>query len=139
MSRYRFALMLDHVGMRRAEHDIDRIGVRRQDRRQGVHDVFDSLVGRQQSKGEDDRLAVQPETILAAASCGDFGDAVRNQIDLVGRNAMDAFEQVDAGLAHHDQPLGQTGEFLEHRALRWIWFREDRVQRRDDRHAQVAQ
>ncbi len=57
------ALFPYEVGMRRAEHDIDRIGPAFQDRRHGVNDDFDALVGRQQPKRQQDALVLESELL----------------------------------------------------------------------------
>ena len=135
----RFAFTLDDVRMRRAEHDVDGVGMSGENRRQRIDDVLDALVWRQQPEGQDDRLPVQAEAVFAAAAGGNVRNAVRNQIDLIRGNAVHPLEQLGAGLAHHNQPLRQPRQLLEHQALRRIRFGQDRVQRRDDRHAQVPQ
>ena len=55
------ALIANQIGMRRAEHDIDRIGPRFQDRRHGVDHDFDALVGGQQAECQNDRPAAETE------------------------------------------------------------------------------
>ena len=135
----RLTLTLDDMGMRRAEHDVDGLGMNGEDRGQRIDDVLDALVWRQQPEGQDDGLPVQAEAFFAAAAGRNLRNAVRDQIDLIRGNAMHPFEQLGAGLAHHDQPLRQPRQLLEHHALRRIRFRQDRVQRRDDRHPQVSQ
>jgi hypothetical protein len=64
---------------------------------------------------------------------------VRNQIDLIHRYAMHPLQQLGAGPAHHDQPLRQAGQLLEHCALRRIRVGQDGVQCRGDGHAQGSQ
>ena len=55
------ALVSNQVGMRRAEHHIDRIRTPFQNRRHGVDHDFDALVGRQQAEGQNDRSAGKSE------------------------------------------------------------------------------
>ena len=54
----------------------------REDRRQRVDDVLDPLVRREQPEGQDHRLALDAEPVLAAARDGHARDAVRDQVDL---------------------------------------------------------
>ena len=60
------AVVLLDVRMRGAEHDVDGVGMAREDRGQRVDDVLDALVGREQAEGEDHRLALDAELVLAA-------------------------------------------------------------------------
>ena len=57
-----------HVGMGRAEHDVDGLGMAREDRRQRVDHVLDALVGRQQAKRQEHRFAADTELMLSIAA-----------------------------------------------------------------------
>jgi hypothetical protein len=48
-------------------------------------------------------------------------------------------EECRAVAAHHDNSLGEANERVHHGALHGIWLGEDRVERRDDRHPEIAQ
>ena len=64
---------------------------------------------------------------------------MRDHIDLVFRYAVHAMEQRGAVRAHNDEPFGEPGELVHAAALHGIGLAEDGVQRRHDRHAQLAQ
>ena len=55
------------------------------------------------------------------------------------RHAVDVAQQRGAVGAHDDQALRERGQLVHHRALRRVGLGEDGVQRRHDRHAQLAQ
>jgi hypothetical protein len=135
----RLALVLAHVRVRGAEHDVDRVRPRRHDARQRLDDVLDALVGRQQPESQEHRAPVDAEPPLALSAVGHVRDAVRDHVDRGARHAMDRCEQLGAVLAHHHQPLRELRQLVDHAALRQAGLAQDRVQRRHDRHAQLAQ
>jgi len=98
------AVVAQHVGVGRAEDDVDDVGVLFQDGRQGLDDRLDALVGRQQAEGQEHSLALHAKVVLVEARVneGHVGDAVGN---LVRRDAIDALQKARAALAHDDNPL----------------------------------
>ena len=76
---------------------------------------------------------------MLSSLAGTLGDAVRNDVDAVRRDAVDVGQRAGAEAAHHHQPLGGLGDLFDHAALRQARPGEDGVQGRDDRHAQLAQ
>jgi hypothetical protein len=133
------AVALPHVGMRGSEHDVDRVGVPLEDRRQRVDHVLDALVGREQPEGEDHVLAADAELVLAAARGRHVRNAVRDPVDLPLRYAVDLAQQGGARRAHHHDALGEADQLVHRGALELVRRREDRMERRHDRHAQLAQ
>ena len=59
-----FALMADEIGVRRAEHDIQRFRVRRDDRGHRLDHEFDALARREQPEGEQHLAALEAEARL---------------------------------------------------------------------------
>ena len=133
--------MAQDIRMGRAHDNVDHIGMPGQDGRQGGDDGFNALVRREQAKAEQDGLAFHPKQILVEARVhkGDIRNAVRDVIDFLGRDAIDLLEEVNAALAHHDDPVGQGGHFLQHPELIGVGIAQNRVKGRHDRHAQIAQ
>ena len=62
---------------------------RGKDAGQGLNDVFDALVRRQQAKSQQNFLSFRPEAVLVEIGIGErqIGNAVRDQIDLGDRDA----------------------------------------------------
>jgi hypothetical protein len=129
------------VRMGDAEDDVDGLGIMHQDFGQRFDDVFESLVGREESEGQQNQLAFDAEAILVKAGIdeGDVGDAVRDQIDLLFGHAVDVAQEAGAALAHHHQPVGALDQFFHDAALIRIGLAQHGVQGGDDRHAQLAQ
>ena len=87
------------------------------------------------------RMTELPSTpsLSLLLAVGDDGNAVGNDVDLRGVDAVHAVEERGAVAAHDDEALGEADERVHHRALHRVGLREDGVERRDDRHAQLAQ
>ena len=136
-----FAVAPVYVRMGRAEDHVDHVRMLVQDVRQGADDVFVTLVGRKQTEAEQNRLALDVELILVIAGIdeGHIWNAVRNQVDLPGRYAIDFLKKLSAALAHDHQPVRQIGDLIENPALGGRGFSQDRVECGDDRHAQFPQ
>ncbi len=64
---------------------------------------------------------------------------MRDVVDLRGVDAVDVAQEVGAVGAHDDEPFRQADQLVHGGALRRVRLAEDRVQRRHDRHAQLAQ
>ena len=89
----RLAVLLSHVRVRRAEHDVDGVRVSREDRGQRVDHVLDPLVRGEQSERQDDRLPFDAELVLAPARARHVRDPVGDMVDLVMRDAVDALRE----------------------------------------------
>src|SRR5438477_6390912 len=76
------ALTFDDVRVRRAEDDVYRVGIVREDRRQSLDDVFDALVGREQAERQNQRPSLDAEAILAPGERYVW-DSVRDDVDLL--------------------------------------------------------
>ncbi len=72
-----------------------------------MDDVFYALIGRQQAKREQDILSFRSETIFVKVgiSEGQIGDAMGNQVNLVGRDAEDFLQDLRGMLAHDDHAV----------------------------------
>ena len=100
--------------------------------------MLDALVGREQPECENDGLPLHPEPILAVDRGRYVGNAVRDHIDLTLRNTVDVAQKCRAVRAHDDKPLRELGELVHRAALQDTRLAEDGVQRRHNRHAQLA-
>ena len=129
------------VRVSRPDDEIDGVGVTRENRRKRVDDVVDALVRREEAERENDRLLLEPEPIFVRGApiwrerYG--GNAVRNEVDLV-RHPVDVAQNRSPSLAHHDDALGELDDLVEHRPLLSVRLVENRVERRDDGHSQLA-
>ncbi len=132
-------LLLD-VRVGRPQRHIDRVGISLQDGRQGLDDIFQPLVGREQPEGEQDIFSLQPEFLLEQVRpCKrDVRDPVRDEIDLLLRHPVDLAQERDCPLAHHHQAAGQAAQFSHHRALFRVGVVEDGMQGGDERGLEVA-
>ena len=83
------ALGILHVRMGGAQHDVDRGRAARHDRRQRVDHVLDALVRREQPERQQDHPSLDAEATLALEPGRHLGDAVRNDVDAVRRDAVD--------------------------------------------------
>ena len=124
------------------QNDVDNVWVLPANLRECLDRMLDSLGWAKQAEGEDDVLAFDLELVLEKTRIHKrrVVDAVRNQIDLLPRDLVAAVQNVGRTTAHHNRPVGELQEFGQY--LAEFGFRrllEDRVQRRDDGHAKLAQ
>ena len=135
------ALVPDQIGMRCAEHDVDRIRTAFQNRRHGVDHDFDALVGRQQAEGQNDRLAGKSEPGLRriGRDKGDVRNAVGYHLDLVVRHPIDAAQQLPALVGHHHHLRRGLDDAIHHRALRRRRIGQHGMERRHHRHRETRQ
>ena len=68
-----------------------------------------------------------------------IGDAVRNQIDLAGRDFEDLLQHARGVLAHDDKALGACGDLVHNNPLVEIRLAKDSMQSCDYRHAKMLQ
>ena len=111
------AVLLLDVRVRRPEHDVDHLGMGRDDGRQGLDDVLDPLVRRQQAEGEQHLVAFDAEAMLALARGGHLRNAVRNDVDLRRGHAVASPPARSAPVrAHHHQALRELARSPRSRA-----------------------
>ena len=88
-------------------------------------------------------LSAKPSLALACVGLdeGEVGNAVRDDLDLLGRHADRRCRSSSRALLGHDDDAAPTASMiaLEHGALRRRRLGQDGVQRRDDRHGQPRQ
>ncbi len=135
----RLTVVLFDVWVGRAEHDVERLWAARDDLRQRVDDMLDALVGRQEPKGQNDGPVLDADLMFAPARGRGVGDPMVDEVDLVGGHAVHLAEKLCSLLAHDDEALGQPRELVHHAPLLRRRFGEDGVQRRDDRHPELAE
>ena len=70
---------------------------------------------------------------------GDVRNAVRDDLDLVGRHVIDAAQQLAALLGHHDDLRRGLDDALHHARAACRRLGQHRMQRRHDRHGQARQ
>ena len=135
------ALISNQIGMRCAEHDIDRIRAALQNRRHGVDHDFDALVGRQQAECQNDRLPAKSELGLRRIGLDkrNVGNAVGNDFDLVVRHLIDAAQQLAALVGHHHDLRRRLDDALHHRALSGRRLGQHGMERRHHRHGEARQ
>ena len=139
----RLAVLLLDVRMRRAEHDVDGVRVTFEDRRQRVDHVLDPLVGREQAEREDHRTCpATPSCVLAGGAVERHArDPVRDEVDLLARarRAPRAADRAPCALMTTRRSESCASSSMTTRCCAGFGAREDRVQRRHDRHPQLAQ
>ena len=135
------ALLAEEMWMRRAQDHVDGVGPASQDRGHRIDHDLDALVGRQQAEGQDDRAAGESEPGLGLVRLdeGKIGNAVGDDLDLVGRKPVDRAQHVAALFGHHDDTGRGIDDPLHDCALRRVRLRQDGVERRHDRHRQARQ
>src|ERR1700731_2901501 len=117
------------------------IHVTRQDFWQGFYDIFYSLIGREQAKGQQNALPLRSEAILVEIGIRErqIGDAMGNQIDLFDWHLEYFLQNLCRVLAHDDQAVRKCRNFLHHRALVGSWIAKHGMQSGYERHPQVPQ
>ena len=98
--------------MGRPQDDVDEVGERLEDLRQGLEHVLDALVGREQAEGEGHLPAVDAELVLVIRGVDErhVGDAVRDQGDLGSGDAVDLAQERRGALGHDDDAGGQAAD-----------------------------
>src|SRR5437660_6146488 len=97
-----------------AQNDEDYVGMPSQDRRQGLDDIFDALVGRQQAESQQHVLSLDPKMILMKARIdkGHVGNSVRDEIDFLLGNVVNLAQEIGAAAAHDHQAVRQSGQLV---------------------------
>ena len=123
------ALVRDEVRVRRAEHDVQQVGMLRDHRGQRVDDRLDPLVGGEQAERQHDLAAFPAELVLEHGGIEQvaIGHAVRDHDDLARIGTVDALENIAATLGHDDHAGGAAQQAFEHAALIGVGLFEDRV------------
>ena len=77
------------------------------------------LFGESSPKLSRTSLALDAEQVLVETRIDErhVGDAVRDQVDLVRRDAVDLPQEFRAAFAHHHQPVGERRDLLQHPPL----------------------
>ncbi len=136
-----FALMRDQVGMARAQHDIERVGVPRRDRGHRPDHRFDPLAGRQQAKGQDQPAILPPETWLQRRAVDQraVGHAMRDHRHPARVDAVDAGQDFAPAMRHHDDARASPQQRVHHPPLVRAGRFQDRVERGDDRQRRAVE
>ena len=132
----RLALVRDEIGVRRAEHDVERVGMPRDDRGQRLDHRLDPLVRREQAEGQHDLAPLPAEARLE--QCRDRRSARSGTpcgiITICSRvGAIDAAQDVAPALGHHDDLARRGAAAPPSRALVGARLFEHGVQRDDHR------
>ena len=135
------ALLPNQIGVRRAQHNIDRIGAALQDRRHGVDHEFDALAGREEPERQNDGpvAETQPGLDLLGLDEWKVGSAVRDDLDFFHRRPVHGAQQLATLLRHDDDPRRHLDDAIHDIALHRRRLGQNGVQRRDDRHGQPRQ
>ena len=111
------------------QNDVDHVGMACQDRRQGLDDIFDALVGRQQAECQEHELPFDPKMVLVKARVDKrhIGNSVRNKVDLFLGNVINIAEETGPAMAHDHQAVRQGGQLVQNPALSGIRLAQNRV------------
>jgi hypothetical protein len=101
--------------------------------------AFEAFVWLKQPKREKDTLALAREASFIEVRLlkRKIGDAMRNQIDPLGRNLEDLLEDTRGVLAHNDKALRACGDPVHYNPLVKIRFTEHGMQSCNCRHLKV--
>src|ERR1035437_241147 len=122
-------------------NDVDDIAMPGQNTRQRMNHTFESLIGRQQAKCEQNLLSCGcGDDLVNLQRCnGQVGYAMGNQVDLVFGNSKYVLKKSARVLAHHDKPLGSCGDLLEDISLIGIRLTKNRMQSCHNRHSEMLE
>ena len=128
------------VGMRCAQDDINNVREFRQNLREGVQDILNSLVGRKQPEGEQHRPSFHAKLVLVIIGIDKryVRNAMRNEIDLGGGRPVDVLQHLASAFGHGHQPGRARDQFLHHAPLGVVRLAQECVERGDDGHFQFA-
>src|SRR6266496_3754311 len=90
------ALAAENVWMGRPCDYVNHVLVLRQDLRQGLNHIFDSLVWRKQTEREQDGLPLHAKAVLVEIRIEEWQirDAMRNHVDLAGGHLKDFLQKL---------------------------------------------
>ncbi len=127
--------------MGRTRHQVHHVFVFRQDLRHGLNYVFDALIRREQSEGEQHRFPFDAETVLIEIGIekGQVGNAVRDHVDLAARHLEDFLQELGRKLAHDNEAVGKLSDLFHDAELVGAGLAQNGVQRGHHRHLQSAQ
>ena len=128
------------VGMRRAQDDINDVREFRQNLRESVQDMLNSLVGRKQPEGEQHRPSFHAKLVLVIIGIHkrDVGNAMRNEVDLGGGRPVNILQHLASAFGHGHQPGRVRDQFLHHAPLGVVGLAQEGMERGDDGHFQFA-
>ena len=113
--------------MGRADHDVHRVRILRNDFWQGFDDELDALVRREQAKSEEHGpLDFESGSDSAVLRWANIRNSVRYEVDLFQRAIVDLDKELHRPLAHHDNTLRELQEFVQHSLLGGVRVHEGR-------------
>ena len=103
--------------------------------------TLNALVRREQAERQRDEFALDIELIFEKVWIDErhIGNAVRNEVDFFLGHVVNVNKKLAAPLGHDHDPARELAELLHDAKLIVVGRLENRVQRADDGHAQVAQ
>jgi len=103
--------------------------------------VLDSLVRGEQPEREQHRPSFHAELVLVVVRIDEryVRNAVRDEIDLGRRRLVHLLQHQPSALGHDHEARRARDQLVHHAPLVGVRIAEDRVERRDDRHSQLAQ
>ncbi len=126
--------------MRLAQDQVERFGMRRDDRRHRVDRVLEPFAAIDQPEGGNRHTRVKTEGALERCAFAErhVRHAVMDDVDLLGIDAVALDEQFASGFREHDDGRRGGAERTRDAQMLGRGVGEDRVQRRDDRLAQAG-
>src|SRR5439155_25191896 len=102
---------------------------------------LDAFVRRKKSKGKQHRLTFHAELILVKGRVDELHvrHPVRDEIDLLGRDAIDFLQQLSSTFSHHDKTIRKRIELLHDESLRLVRLAQHGVKRWHYRNVSVAE
>ena len=133
-------LTTQDVWVGRACNDVHDVLVSRQYLWKGLNNVFDALVGREQTEREQYSLPFYIKAVFVEIGIEKWQvrNAVRNHVNLAARHFEDLLQELGGELTHHDEAVGKLCDFFHYHSLIGARFAENRVQGGHHGHLQVT-
>src|SRR5574338_411896 len=127
--------------MCRAKDNINDIRVFLENCRQGLNNILDAFVRQKKSKGKQHDLAFHAKLILVEGRVDELHvrHPMRDNVDLLGRNAVNILQQLSPAFSHHDKTVRKRIELIHDESLRLVRFAQHSMQRGHYRHVHVTQ
>src|SRR5919201_2667660 len=105
-----------------AKNNVNDIRVLLENFWQRFDDILNAFVRRKKSKRKQHRLTFHAELILVEGRVDELHvrHTVRDEIDLLGRNAIDLLQQRSPTFSHHDTTIRASLELFHNESLRLV-------------------
>ena len=136
-----FSILAHKVGMRRAEDNVNNVGMLLNDLGQGSDGVLDAFSRREETEGEKDRTPCHAKVIfIKIRICKrNVRNSVRDNRDFFFRDSMNIAQHFRTVIRHHNKFTGAFNEIGKRPALFASGMGKHRVERCHNRHSCAVQ